>query len=224
VSLDGRVHAAVIRGFLARGFAPSPAEIAGELSTSLESIEDSLRSLESAHGLVLHHGKTDVWIAHPFSSSPTGVWVACGERGWWAPCIWCAMGIAVLAGDECIIHARLGGESETTEIRVGAEVSPDLPVHFAHPPRDAWDNVVHWCASVLPFRTANDVPAWCTRHRFPEGRIIPASRVLTLARRWYGRHADDDWKKHTIAEAQRIFDEVGLEGEFFRLPEAEGTF
>jgi Alkylmercury lyase len=49
-------------------------------------------------------------MIHPFSLSPTGTWVQQGEQGWWAPCIWCGFGIAALAGENAVIHARIGAE------------------------------------------------------------------------------------------------------------------
>src|SRR5262249_57149373 len=33
-------------------------------------------------------------------------------RGWWAPCIWCALGVAALVGEDVVIHSRIGGEAE----------------------------------------------------------------------------------------------------------------
>jgi hypothetical protein len=42
--------------------------------------------------------------------------------------------------------------------------------------------------------------------------------VLDLGRVWYGRHLDRDWRKWTVPEAQAVFDQVGLTGDFWRLP------
>src|SRR5262249_31700123 len=161
-----------------------------------------------------------------FSASPTGVWVQGTERGWWAPCLWCAMGIAVLAAPDAVVHTRIGGEREEACIRLrsGRLVSDDLAVHFALPARDAWSNVVHWCATVLPFRAVADVAPWCTRHGLPYGDVVPLTTVLELARSWYGRHLDRDWRKWTLAEAQAIFDRVGLHGDIWKLPVSAGTF
>ena len=50
--------------------------------------------------------------------SPTAMWVQMGQRGWWAPCIWCALGIAALADDDVVIHSRIGGEAEDLDLHV----------------------------------------------------------------------------------------------------------
>ncbi|HWL84791.1 MAG TPA: organomercurial lyase [Polyangiaceae bacterium] len=223
--MDALVHHQVVDSFVRRGHPPTVDEIAKALRTDAKRVAASLRRLHEGHGLVLHPGSLDIWIAHPFSASPTAVWVAERDRGWWAPCMWCAFGIAVLAAPDAIIHVRLGGEHESVSVAMQhGKLESDLMVHFAVPPRDAWANVVHYCATVLPFRSQAAVAAWCERHRLPRGEIVPIGRVLELARAWYGPYLDRDWRKWTIHEAQSIFDGVGLTGEFFRLPAADVTF
>jgi hypothetical protein len=70
---------------------------------------------------------------------------------------------------ELVIHARIGGEMEDVDINIvnGEVVEKSLWVHFAVPPRAAWDNVHHFCATVLPFRQAADVRTWSNRHGLP---------------------------------------------------------
>jgi hypothetical protein len=223
--MDGRVHHEVLSTFVRRGRPPSLDELARGLAIAPEDAAAALRRLHDGHGLVLHPGSSDVWIAHPFSASPAAVWVADGGRGWWAPCLWCAAGIVALAAPTSTIHARYAGEHEPAaiEVRDGAAAG-DLVVHFALPPRDAWHDVVHWCQLVLPFRRAEDVAPWCERHGLPRGAVVPWPQVLALGRAWYGRHLDPDWRKHTVAEAQAIFAEMGLTGEFWQLPVSDRPF
>jgi DNA-binding GntR family transcriptional regulator len=70
---DGLVHQRIIASFVERGRPPSLEELANELGTPAGVVGDALRRLETEHGVVLHPGSTEVWIAHPFSASPTGV-------------------------------------------------------------------------------------------------------------------------------------------------------
>jgi hypothetical protein len=48
--------------------------------------------------------------------------------------------------------------------------------------------------------------------------------VAKLAREWYGKHADKDWRKWTAAEAKQIFENVGLTGQFWSLDSGTGRF
>ncbi len=224
--LDGLVHQAVIASFVERGFAPDVEQLAGTLAQPRQAIEAALERLHRGHGLVLHPGSHSVWIAHPFSSTPTGVWVEGATRGWWAPCLWCALGVCALAAPDARIHARIGGERDALciEVRGGEVVDRSLLVHFCTPPRHAWDNVHAWCASVQPFEREEHVDAWCARHALPRGKCVPIAQVQRLARAWYGRHLDADWRKWSVAQAQAIFDAVELRGEFWRLPSADQPF
>jgi catechol 2,3-dioxygenase-like lactoylglutathione lyase family enzyme len=224
-ALDGRVHHAIIDGFITAGHAPRLEAIATAVSRPVEAVKASLQRLHEGHGVVLHPGSHEVYLAHPFSASPTGVWVEGPTRGWWAPCVWCAFGIVTLAAPTARVHLRLGGEATALvlEVRDGAVLTPTL-VHFARPPREAWNHVVHWCAMVLPYETEAQVDAWATAHDLPRGVAVPAATVMALARAWYGRHHEPTWRKWTNAEAQAIFEQVGLSGPFFALPRTPGVF
>jgi hypothetical protein len=233
-ALDGEVHHAVLLHAVEHGHAPAADAIAAALGVPVGDVTPSLARLHEGHGLVLHPGTHDVWVAHPFSFSPTAVWVAPARppasprapRGHWAPCLWCALGIATLAVPDAVVTTRLGGEDEPVAIRAaGAALEPsDLVVHFAVRPALAWDNVVHFCATVQPFARAADVDAWCARHRLPRGEIVPLAQVHELARAWYGHHLDRAWRKWSVTEAQAIFDRVGLRSAFWRLGGGEGPY
>jgi hypothetical protein len=189
-------------------------------------IEGALRRLHDAHGLVLQPSSFEIWLAHPFSAAPSGVWVAAADRGWWSPCMWCAAGVVALAAPSATIHTRYAGEHEPAALAVrgGLGIDADVLVHFPIPPRDAWSNVAYWCSLVLPFRDAAQVDDWCRRHGFARGALVPWPQVLELGRVWYARHLDADFRKWSLAEAQAIFAQVGLCDSFWQLPEREGSF
>jgi hypothetical protein len=86
----------------------------------------------------------------------------------------------------------------------------------------SFDNVYHYCATVLPFRSEGDIDAWSRRHAIPRGAVVPIAQVAELARLWYGKHADRDWKKWSVAQAREIFEQVGLTGPFWDLEPDEG--
>jgi hypothetical protein len=109
-------------------------------------------------------------------------------------------------------------------VEAAARVSPTASVHFPIAVHKAWDNVVHWCAMVQPFRVAEDAAAWSTRHGLAVGDVAPIDRVLALARVWYGRHLDPNWRKWSIDEARAMFTSVGLTSPTWDLPAADGRF
>ena len=224
--LDSSVHHLLIRGLIDDGKVPNGKALAEKLSAPVGEIEASLRRLNDVHGLVLHPHVCEPWIIHPFSTSPTATWVQQGDRGWWAPCCWCALGIAALVGGDVTIHTRIGGEAEDIDILVrdGVVQNTGLWAHFPEPPRLAWGNVHHFCARLLPFHSPADVTAWTDRHALPLGAVLPLSQLADLARRWYGAHADAAWRKWTMREASDIFKASGLTGPFWSLETRAGTF
>jgi hypothetical protein len=222
-----RLHHEIVRGLLDRGFCPSNGELAEAIGVSGPELERLLRELAELHGVVLHPHACEPWIVHPFSLTPTINWIEGRGRSWWAPCLWCALGVAALAGGEVSIHTRLGAEGEPVVVRVrdGQPAgAPDLVVHFAIPPARAWANVHQHCALVLPFHSEEALGDWCRRHGVARGEAVPVTQVAALARRWYGRHADRDWRKWTVDEAQAIFAHVGLVSPFWDLGGGRGRF
>ncbi|HEX4066023.1 MAG TPA: organomercurial lyase [Acidobacteriaceae bacterium] len=186
-----------------------------------------LQALAAIHGVVLHPHKPEPWVLHPFSLTPTLNFVETPHASWWAPCIWCGFGIAVLVGGPVTIHSRFGAERDVIEIPVidGQPVdSTDISVHFAIRPSRAWDNVHQHCSFVLPFRATDQIQPWCDRHGIPYGEAVPLNQVAQLATLWYGSHASPDWHKWTISEAQKIFHDAGLRSEFWDVGGKPGRF
>lgn len=91
------LHFAVIDTFLKQGFAPTLGELAERFDVSVEEMRAALRALQDYHGIVLHPHNEEIWVAHPFSTVPTGFLVSSGGREWWGNCAWCSLGLAALA-------------------------------------------------------------------------------------------------------------------------------
>jgi len=221
------LHHQIIRGLVETGVCPSNAELCQLLGIEEPVLHELLHRLEDEHGIVLHPGDPRPWVIHPFSLTPTATCVESANHTWWAPCLWCGFGVATLASGEARIHTRIGGESEAVVIRVNDGYPVDgsnYCTHFAIPPRDAWNNVHAHCAMLLPFHSPPDAAAWAARHRLPLGEVISLNQTADLARRWYGGHADPDWRKWTMQEAQAIFHAVGLRSDFWRLEGGAGRF
>jgi hypothetical protein len=221
------LHYEMVHGLVEGNACPANFELANRLSVSTAEIEELLRRLSDIHGVVLHPHVCEPWVVHPFSLTPTLNWVEGQGKSWWAPCIWCALGIAVIVGGEVQIHTRFGGEAEplTISVRDGEPVGlGDVWVHFAIPPARAWDNVHQHCSMVLPFHSPEGIRGWCGQHGLPHGEAIPLHQVARLARLWYGSHGDPTWHKWSITEAQEIFHQVGLDSQFWNLGGGGGRF
>ena len=185
-----------------------------------------MQTLVETHGIVLHPGTEEVWVIPPFSLVPTALWVENTDRGWWAACIWCALGVCELVGNAPRIHTRIAGESEEVVIDAsGDELRPaGLVAHFPIPLARAWDNVHRFCGSTLVFKDPQQVQAWCDRHSFPPGDIQPLKTIRRLARAWYGGHLSPEWEKWSRSEAKQILSTLGLEGPTWSVGEGDGKF
>lgn len=214
------VHAKLIQMFLETGRLGSSEEIAASLHVTSSELTQRLDELSSSHGLVLHPHTPEPWVVHPFSTTPTAHFVQSPKFGWWAPCIWCALGIAQLAKGRVRIYTRLGAEADSVILDIEDGVprnGEDFVVHFSIPPRDAWNNVHQHCSLVLPFRREADIASWCLNHGQKYGEPVSLADTAALARRWYGTYASSLWRKWTVEQAQQIFNESGLTSPFWAL-------
>jgi hypothetical protein len=225
--LLSRLHFDLIKSLIDHGACPANGKVAERMALPISEVEGLLRSLSEIHGVVLHPHVCEPWIIHPFSLTPTINWIEGEKKSWWAPCIWCAFGVAVLVGGNIRIHTRYGAESEPLVIPVVDGQPPEfgqIYVHFSIPPARAWDNVHQHCAMVLPFRSEQAIDEWCSRHGLQRGEAIPLAQVAQLAKLWYGCHADPNWRKWTVSEAQDIFHRAGLRSAFWELGARSGKF
>lgn len=222
-----RLHYELISGLIQDGTCPTNTELALRFGVTPAEVDDLLRALADQHGVVVHPHRPAPWILHPFSLTPTINWIEGRSRSWWAPCIWCAFGVATLLGGEVRIHSRYGAECDPiiVPVRNGLPLGfESVMVHFAIRPARAWDNVHEHCSMVLPFRNADEIGRWSSRHSLPRGEAVPLHQVAALARVWYGSHANPDWHKWSVAEAQEIFRNAGLTSAFWSLENKDGRF
>jgi hypothetical protein len=223
----GRLHYELIHGLVETGSIPTRQQLQARLEcASLEELDQLFDELATLHGVLLHPASHTVWAIHPFSLAPTLFLVESGDKKWWGNCAWCSFGIATLVGGSCQITTTLGAESEQVRLTVeNGQVYPsDLVVHFPIPMSRAWENVVYTCSMMLVFKDASHVAEWCTRHQIPCGDIQPVTKVLELAKRWYGEHLRPDWTKKSLSEAGAIFAELGFVHPVWALPAEGGRF
>ena len=126
------------------GRTPAITELAAKHSLPAAEIAGALRRLDENHHLVLDDESGEILMAFPFSAVPTAFRVESGERGWWANCVWDALGIAALFQQDarastacpCCNHPL------QLEVKGGSLAANEGVVHFTIPARQWWDDVV----------------------------------------------------------------------------------
>ena len=70
---------------------------------------------------------------------------------------------------------------------------------------------------MLAFRSEAHVDAWCEQRSLERGAVFPLETCWQLAQVWYGDRLSPEWRRRLPAEAQEVFDRIGLTGDFWRL-------
>lgn len=69
---------------------------------------------------------------------------------------------------------------------------------------------------MLLFRSEEHVERWVASGR-PRGATLTLARQWHLAQTWFRGRDLPEWRRRTAAEAEEVFRETGLTGEFWRL-------
>lgn len=156
-------------------------------------------------------------MVHPFALSPGSCWVETQERGYWANCLYCALGIAAALRSDARVTTRLGGEGRTALFRVegGRLLDTDGVFHLSVPARFWWDNVIHACATFQPFESEAEVDPWCERHALPRGHVMSLEALWRFASDWYGPCLEAPWRQRSSEQVRALFDAHGLTGDFW---------
>jgi len=223
---NATLHHVIMDHMLNKGYAPDLAELCRLTHAKEASVVKALKDLEEYHGVVLHPHSSRIWVIHPFSNAPTNFYVESDKRGWWGNCAWCSLGIAALVNKDAKITSSFGahGDPAVITIQDGQIKEGEFLVHFPIPMKEAWDNVIYTCSTMLLFRDKQEIRHWCAQHHIAEGDIQPVSKVWQLARIWYGKHMDTNWEKWTAQEAQQIFWQCSLHHPVWQLEESAIRF
>ncbi len=120
-----------------------PVEIATALGTSSSEVEAALRRLADERVLVLAPGTPYIWMANPFSALPSPFAVRAGGADRYGVCIWDALGIVAMLGDEGRVTTLCPDCGDELELRVqdGVIEPSDYVVHFAVPAAQWWNDI-----------------------------------------------------------------------------------
>ncbi len=70
---------------------------------------------------------------------------------------------------------------------------------------------------MLAFRSEEHVQRWCETRGLERGAVFPLETCWRLADAWYADRLAPDWRRRTLDEAEALFAELGLVGDFWRL-------
>ena len=70
---------------------------------------------------------------------------------------------------------------------------------------------------MLAFRSEAHVERWREGLGLPRGALLTPEQQWRLAEAWYADRLAPGWRRRTPGEAERLFAELGLVGEFWRL-------
>lgn len=70
---------------------------------------------------------------------------------------------------------------------------------------------------MLLFRSEGHRDEWLGARGLDHGVTLSVEQQWALARVWYSNRMEPDWRRRTPEEAERVFEDLGLTGEFWRL-------
>jgi hypothetical protein len=70
---------------------------------------------------------------------------------------------------------------------------------------------------MLLFRSEEHARSWRDERRFPGAATLSLETGWKLARAWYSRKLEPEWRRHSLDEAEALFADLGLTGDFWRL-------
>jgi alkylmercury lyase-like protein len=70
---------------------------------------------------------------------------------------------------------------------------------------------------MLAFRSEAHVDRWCEERGRERGAVFPLETCWQLAQAWYADRLAPGWRRRKPAEAEAVFAELGLSGDFWRL-------
>ncbi len=220
------LHYTIIKFIIDNGFGPTKNELSNLLNISVENVKKGLIELAEYHGVVLHPDNEKIWVIHPFSLAPTNFVVKNNGKQWWGNCAWCSLGIATLLKGKIDIITTIGAEGEKVEFSIedGQLSRNDLFIHFPIQMKNAWDNVIYTCSTMLIFKDEQQINDWCLKHRIQKGDIQPIENIWKFSQEWYGNHLNPSWEKWTSEQALKIFKKFNLTNEIWEIPISNNRF
>jgi hypothetical protein len=220
------LHYQIIKFIIKNRYAPNVAELSEIMESPEKEISIGLKKLQEGHGIVLHPNSYKIWVIHPFSLAPTNFLVKNNQKEWWGNCAWCSLGIAALLNDDVTITTTIGANDKQISIHIkdGKVLENNLFIHFPIPMKNAWDNVIYTCSTMLLFENEDQINEWSSKHKIPKGDVQPIEKICEFSKVWYGNHLNPKWKKWSSEEAKEIFRKFNLTHEIWDIPVSNTRF
>jgi len=141
---DVAVRNATYRLFVEHGVAPSVAEVATAVDSSVDDVRAAWYRLHDAHAIVLQPNAAEIRMLNPFSAIPTPYRVHANGRSWFANCAWDAFGICAALHADGRIETTCAecGEPIECDVRNQQPMNSDLLFHCLVPAAKWWDDIV----------------------------------------------------------------------------------
>lgn len=140
---DWAVRTRIYQSFAQRGQAPVVPEIAAAVGGTEHTVREALQHLYVAHEIAPLAKGDGVWMANPFSATPTDYPVETPTMTCYAPCAWDALGVPAILEVDGWTRTSCAESGEPLEFGIeGGELKGDAGViHLVTPVRDAWVDI-----------------------------------------------------------------------------------
>jgi len=126
--------------------APTSAQVAAALNSTVAKVEAAFQHLDQKRLLVLEPGTSShIRMAPPFSSIETPHVVKIDGKSYYANCAWDALGVAAALHRDADIESVCGdcGQPMSFQVRNGRPLPQDCVIHFAVPAARWWDDIIY---------------------------------------------------------------------------------
>jgi hypothetical protein len=144
VDLDTTIKLEIYSHLARTTRAPTPAQVAGAVGATVQTVESAYQRLYQKRVLVLEPDGVSIRMAPPFSGVETQHLVRAGGKDYFANCAWDALGIPAALGQPAEVFSRCEQTLEPLHLRVhrGGPEPLECVIHFAVPAALWWKDIV----------------------------------------------------------------------------------
>ena len=140
---DNSLRLYTYRQVIVSGKAPTVAEAAAGMGSSEAAVRAGYARLSESHAFMLTENG-ELWRVAPFSAVPTAFPVESGGHTYYGNCIWDALGIPAMLGQDAAIPASCGCCNLEMKllVKAGSLLAHEGLIHVAVPARRWYEDVV----------------------------------------------------------------------------------